>query len=218
MVTRSGSSSLALRVAVPSLAVAGVIAGFSYLRHRLQRARLFLPDRYPSGVWRPHRFGLPAEDIWFQSEDGSTLHGWWMLHPRARGTLLYCHGSAGSIAHLLPSLFGRISDSLPTFAHAFAFSLLTAAWFGGGRRIGLAACLTWFGVDTAFEVGQHPQIAERLVRFIPDGFGGLPILDQADSYFLSGTFDAWDLTSIAVGAAAAYLLIRCTEPKDEPHG
>ena len=84
---------------MPSLAVAGVVGGFGYLRRRLQHARLFLPDRYPSGVWRPRRYGLPAEDVWFQSEDGSTLHGWWMPHPRARGTLLYCHGSAGSIAH-----------------------------------------------------------------------------------------------------------------------
>ena len=126
--------------------------------------------------------------------------------------------SAVSLADTLPPVFGRLGESLPTFAHVFAFSLLTAAWLGGGRRIGLTACLAWFGLDTAFEIGQRPQIAERLVQFIPDGFEGLPILAQADSYFLSGTFDTWDLISIAVGAATAYLLIRCTAPKAEPHG
>jgi len=126
--------------------------------------------------------------------------------------------SVVSLADTLPPVFGRMGESLPTFAHVFAFSLLTAAWLGGGERAGLLACLGWFGVDTALEAGQHPQIAEGLVQFIPDSFEGFPILNQADGYFVSGTFDAWDLISIAVGAATAYVLIWCTAPKDEPHG
>jgi len=143
------------------------------------------------------------------------------------GTLVYVLDRPGesvlffstvNISGLLPSLFGRIGESLPTFSHAFAFSLLTAAWLGEGERIGFSACLTWFGVDTACEVGQHPQISERLVQFIPGWFERLPILKQTDVYFLSGTFDVGDLISIALGAAAAYLVTVCTTSRHIHHG
>jgi hypothetical protein len=106
----------------------------------------------------------------------------------------------------LPGLFGPIGNSLPTFAHAFSFSILTAVWLGGARRACLAACLAWFAIDCAFEVGQHALVAERLVKLIPNWFEHLPILAQANSYFLMGTFDVWDLTSIGIGAATAYLV------------
>jgi len=56
--------------------------------------------------------------------------------------------SAISLADTLPPVFGRMGESLPTFAHVFAFSLLTAAWLGRGRRNAVAACLGWFGMDT----------------------------------------------------------------------
>lgn len=83
-------------VALPSLAVAG---GLGYLRNRFQHRRLFVPDRFPNGIWDPAPFGLPAEDIWFRAADGVELHGWWIAHPRARATVLFCHGNTGSIAH-----------------------------------------------------------------------------------------------------------------------
>jgi hypothetical protein len=118
----------------------------------------------------------------------------------------------------LPSVFGTIGNSLPTFAHVFALSVLTAAWLGRKKCAGLSACLFWFGLDTAFEVGQHPQVAQRIVQFMPSWFERLPLLEQADTYFLAGTFDTWDLISIAAGAAAAYLAIVCTTPKDRYRG
>lgn len=126
--------------------------------------------------------------------------------------------SAIGPGNLLPGIFGPLSESLPTFAHVFALSVLTVAWFGGGKRAALLACPIWFGIDSAFEVGQHPQIAGRLAQFIPAWFERLPILGHADTYFLSGTFDARDLISIAVGATAAYLTIAYTTPRKEQHG
>lgn len=77
----------------------GGIGYLGYLRGRYQHSTTFLPDRYPNGVWDPSEHGLAIEDVWFRSSDGVELHGWWIAHPRAAGTLLYCHGSSGSIAH-----------------------------------------------------------------------------------------------------------------------
>ena len=45
----------------------------------------------------PSVFGLQYEDVNFISEDGRMLHGWWIPHPQARGTVLHCHGNAGNI-------------------------------------------------------------------------------------------------------------------------
>lgn len=86
-------------LAWPALALTGGVSVISYLRSRFQHSRVFLPDRYPDGVWEPGAFGLATEDVWFRSLDGVQLHGWWIPHPSARGTFLYCHGNTGSIAH-----------------------------------------------------------------------------------------------------------------------
>jgi fermentation-respiration switch protein FrsA (DUF1100 family) len=77
----------------------GGISALGYLRGRYQNGTLYLPDRYPNGVWEPDAHGLVTEDLCFRTADGVDLHGWWIAHPRARGTILYCHGSSGSIAH-----------------------------------------------------------------------------------------------------------------------
>ena len=54
---------------------------------------------HPSRTLRetPAAAGLEFEDVSFVSEDAKVLHGWWIPHPQARGTILYCHGNAGNI-------------------------------------------------------------------------------------------------------------------------
>ncbi len=106
-----------LGMTLPTLAVAGGVGALGYLRNRFQRQRLFLPDRYPNGVWDPAPFGLEVEDRWFFAADGAELHGWWIPRPRARGTVLYCHGSTGSIAHQVGVLaaFRRLRVNLFAF-------------------------------------------------------------------------------------------------------
>ena len=87
-----------LGVTLPTLAVAGSVGALGYLRNRFQRQKLFGPDRYPEGDWDPVELGLEVENRWFSVEDGVALHGWWIPRRGARGTVLYCHGSSGSIA------------------------------------------------------------------------------------------------------------------------
>jgi fermentation-respiration switch protein FrsA (DUF1100 family) len=45
----------------------------------------------------PQRIGLAFEDVWVESAPGVEVHGWYVPHPRARGTVLFFHGNAGSI-------------------------------------------------------------------------------------------------------------------------
>ena len=118
--------------------------------------------------------------------------------------------SAISLFDLTPAVFGIVGHSLPTFAHVFAFSLLTAALLTGERKTAITVCLGWFVVEAAFEVGQHPLIAQWLSKVIPPWFAYPPFLDKVDGYFLHGTFDPLDMFAIALGALAAYLVIQNT--------
>jgi fermentation-respiration switch protein FrsA (DUF1100 family) len=64
----------------------------------LEQSMVFHPSRYPEGNWQPKT--LAVEDAWFQADDGTRLHGWFMAAPeRPRAVVLYCHGNAGNITH-----------------------------------------------------------------------------------------------------------------------
>jgi|694.fasta_scaffold02310_21 fermentation-respiration switch protein FrsA (DUF1100 family) len=58
---------------------------------------LFYPSKYPEGDWEPAE--LPHQDVFFQSADGTQLHGWYCPAAKPRGFLLIAHGNAGHIAH-----------------------------------------------------------------------------------------------------------------------
>ncbi len=88
----------ALKVTLPSVALAGGAFALERARSQLQARRTFFPARYPEGSWDPEAYGLAAVDQWFETDDGMALHGWWIRHDDARGTVLFCHGNTGSIA------------------------------------------------------------------------------------------------------------------------
>lgn len=112
---------------LPVLALGAGVAAARLWLDRFQHSKTFVPDRYPNGIWNPEAFGLPAEDTWFSTEDGMRLHGWWVPHPQARGTVLYCHGSTGSIAHRI----GVLSKLWSLKVNLFAFD-----YRGYGRSTG----------------------------------------------------------------------------------
>ena len=122
-----------------------------------------------------------------------------------------------NLSHHIPALFGSVGHSLPTFAHVFAFCLLTALLLGNAKRNAAAVCLAWFCVDSAFELGQTEQAAGWLQPFIPQWFDYVPILDQTGSFFGNGTFDVFDLISIALGAVTAYSVIHRTALEKNSH-
>ncbi|MDH3672702.1 MAG: hypothetical protein OES46_16345 [Gammaproteobacteria bacterium] len=126
-------------------------------------------------------------------------------------------GSTVSFFHLKLTAFGAIGQNLPSFAHVFAFSLLTIALLGGGRRAAIAVCSGWLFVNAAFELGQHPTIATKLAHLTPTWFEGIPILHRTNDFFLAGTFDAFDLVAMALGALTAYWVMQRTQLRGTNH-
>lgn len=52
----------------------------------------------------PADIGLPYEDVYLQTQDGLTLHAWFVPHEQPLATLLFFHGNAGNISHRLDSI------------------------------------------------------------------------------------------------------------------
>jgi uncharacterized protein len=77
---------------------------------------IFLPSRYPDGEWDKIKNGF--EDVWFESADGTKLHGWYLPNPNSRRHILYCHGNAGNLtwrADVVSQLHDQLDASVFLF-------------------------------------------------------------------------------------------------------
>lgn len=52
----------------------------------------------------PRNAGLAFDDVYFTTEDGVRLNGWFVPHARAASTLLWFHGNAGNISHRVENI------------------------------------------------------------------------------------------------------------------
>lgn len=69
-----------------------------YARY-IERRSIFFPMKGIEA--RPNDVGLDYEDVYFKTEDGLTLNGWFLKYPKAKTTLILFHGNAGNISHRL---------------------------------------------------------------------------------------------------------------------
>ena len=95
----------ALQIAVGVAIVYAAIIVLIYLR---QSSMVYLPIRALAAT--PAAIGLNFEPLRLRTEDGETLHGWFVPAKHTRGTLLFLHGNAGNISHRLESIqiFNRL--------------------------------------------------------------------------------------------------------------
>lgn len=108
--------------ALTLLASVGLIIGGLWL---FQDRLLFFPSR--DWVQTPDDQKLDYEDVYLDTEDGETLHAWWVPAEDAQGTLLFFHGNAGNVSHRLDSL--RIFNDL-------GLNVLILDYRGYGRSTG----------------------------------------------------------------------------------
>jgi fermentation-respiration switch protein FrsA (DUF1100 family) len=92
----------------------------------------------------PAEAGLVFEDVFFMTEDAVRLHGWWIPHPRARGTVLYCHGNGANMANRV---------GLCANLHQLAVNIFIFDYRGYGQSKGWPTeAGTYRDVRAAFEV------------------------------------------------------------------
>jgi uncharacterized protein len=64
---------------------------------------VYHPDPWKDQDWKAYS-GLPLEEVWFQSGDGTKLFGWYVEHAATSAVVLWCHGNAGNIINRLENL------------------------------------------------------------------------------------------------------------------
>lgn len=69
----------------------------------LDQLFVYHPDSWQEQDWKA-RSGLPLEDVWFQSSDGTKLFGWYVESAATSAVVLWCHGNAGNIINRLENL------------------------------------------------------------------------------------------------------------------
>ena len=90
-----------------------------------ERRLLFFPARTLAA--EPADFGLRAEELTITTEDGVTLHGWWIAGSGDR-VLIWYHGNAGNIADRLPNA--------RWFVEQLGVSVVLVDYRGYGRSAG----------------------------------------------------------------------------------
>lgn len=95
------------------------VVGAAYLAltaymYVFQNNYVFFPSRVIAAT--PTDAGLDFDEVRLETEDGETLHGWFIPAPEAKLTLLFLHGNGGNISHRL--------DSLQLFHHLGLSSLI----------------------------------------------------------------------------------------------
>jgi fermentation-respiration switch protein FrsA (DUF1100 family) len=85
----------------------------------LLESRLVYPIPSPElGDWNPA--GLGHEDVWFESADGTRLHGWFVPHAAPKRAILFCHGNGEHVA-FNADLAARLRDSLQASVFLFDY-------------------------------------------------------------------------------------------------
>ena len=68
----------------------------------LENRFVFFPDKRIEET--PRDWGLAYEEIYFTTQDGLSLNGWWIPGTGSPLTILWFHGNAGNISHRLDNI------------------------------------------------------------------------------------------------------------------
>ncbi len=86
---------------------------------------IYYPEEDYAGV--PADIRLHYDDLLIPTSDGLSLGAWYVPSPKARGTILFCHGNAGNISHRLIEL---------KLLNAMGFNVLMFDYRGYGQSEG----------------------------------------------------------------------------------
>jgi len=94
-------------------------------------------------------------------------------------------------------VFGPVGQNVPSFAHAYTFTILLIVAMGFRVPSVVGASVGWLALESLFEIGQHPAVCQRFVAATAGWNSRL--LRVALRYLSAGVFDPCDLAAIAAG-------------------
>jgi len=108
------------------------------------------------------------------------------------------------------NLFGIVGNVLPSFCHAYAFSLLLILALGRTPRARVFGALAWFAVAAGMETLQSLQLSTRVSSLAVLHTDSL-LPGSIINYAVNGRFDICDLAAAGLGCVAAGLLASIPE-------
>jgi len=82
-----------------------VYAAISIYIYFIQTSLIFYPNMPGRNlVATPDNLGMSYQNVELVTGDDVKLHGWFIPHKKAKGTVLFFHGNAGNISHRLDSI------------------------------------------------------------------------------------------------------------------
>ena len=90
-----------------------LLASFYLFYPRVENFFVFFPDS--SFDLTPDALHLTYKDVFFSTEDGRRLHGWFFPQDGDSPVILFCHGNAGNISHRLHNVRLLLEKGLQVF-------------------------------------------------------------------------------------------------------
>ena len=148
--------------AIAALAAVGYVLAAAYL-YFFQEKFVYKPSAR-IGV-TPASVGMRYEEVALVTSDGVRLTGWYLPLADARGTVLFCHGNAGNISHLL---------AVAEDAHRLGLGILLFDYRGYGQSEGtLSEEGTYRDVEAAWNyLVQEAGLAPDQIAIIGRSLGG----------------------------------------------
>ena len=103
------------------------------------------------------------------------------------------------------AFFGALGQVLPSFCHAYAFTLLLIMALGASRHARPFGAAVWFAIAAGLELlqaGRMQLLAQEPTALL----AGSPLANSVRAYVVNGHFDSGDLIAAAVGCLAAYIV------------
>jgi len=94
----------------------------------IESSYIFFPER--ELLMTPRNMGLSYEDVYFTTDDGVKLHGWYIPNQGSDRVLLFFHGNGGNISHRVENL---------QFLHALGLNTFIFDYRGYGQSEGVAS-------------------------------------------------------------------------------
>jgi hypothetical protein len=107
-------------------------------------------------------------------------------------------------------LFGPLGYVLPSFLHAYAFSLLLIIALGRTGSARWIGATTWFVFAASLEITQA-DFFRRLFIDLTSRSTGSATITIFHSYIANGHFDPFDLAAAGIGCSAAFAIASVLE-------
>jgi fermentation-respiration switch protein FrsA (DUF1100 family) len=99
--------------ATPLIAGGLAVVALDIARRVFRHTQLFCPSREPEKSWNPADYGIDRElvdELWFETDDGEMLHGWYCRAEKPIASAVLCHGNTGNLTNMA-SIVRPLQDS-----------------------------------------------------------------------------------------------------------